>query len=143
MAQGTAKRPISLNMPALVVDDSRVNCEIVAKIIKGVGFSEAKYCLSGAEALSELRTLRYGIVITDLEMTPMSGLDLINCIRNDQMIRTIPVVLMTGNEKEVARMVLQHEVSKADIHVLKPFTPDTLATKLSTKFSLEPAVRDV
>jgi two-component system, chemotaxis family, chemotaxis protein CheY len=119
------------------VDDSRVNCEIVARILRMIGFKDVDVCLSAADSLGSLRSLRYGVLVTDLEMSPMSGVDLIRCIRADKLINTLPVVLMTGNKAEAGRMALQGEISDADIHILKPFKPETLLEKLHWKFDLE------
>jgi two-component system, chemotaxis family, chemotaxis protein CheY len=140
MVNDSLKRKLSLDMPVLVVDDSRVTCELVMKILRAIGFRENQFRLGGAEALPELRSLRYGLLLTDLEMSPMSGVDLIKCIRSDKYISALPVVLMTGNRSEAARMTLQHVVSDADIHILKPFTPDTLIKKLESKFVVEQKV---
>jgi two-component system chemotaxis response regulator CheY len=134
------KRKLALDMPVLVVDDSRVNCEIVQKILRAIGFRETQSRLGAADALPELRSLRYGLLVTDLEMSPMSGVDLIKCIRSDKLISTLPVVLMTGNRSEASRMTLQQEVSDADIHILKPFTPDVFLKKLELKFDLQQKV---
>ena len=124
-------------LQVLVVDDSRTSCEIVVRILKNIGFNGVESCQNGAEALVRLRTLKFGALVTDLEMSPMSGLDLISCVRSDPMLHQIPVILMTAKYDQLSNMVRHKIVSGADIHILKPFTPAALLEKLQTHFAID------
>ena len=132
-----SERTLDKGLPCLVVDDSHTTSELVIRILRTIGFVQVSGCATGAEALALLRTSQYGSVVTDLEMSPMSGLDLISCIRNDQALAHIPIILMTARVDQVSTMVRQHKISKADIHILKPFTPKALLDKINAKFFVE------
>src|SRR6185312_16773359 len=122
----TSDRILDKSLRILVVDDSRTSCEIVVRILKNIGFDSAESCQHGAEALVRLRTLKFGALVTDLEMSPMSGLDLISCVRSDPMLHQLPVILMTAKYDQLSSMVRHKVASGADIHILKPFTPSAL-----------------
>ena len=132
-----SQRTLDKGLPCLVVDDSHTSCEIVTRILKRIGFDQVDGCESGAEALNLLRTSQYGSVVTDLEMHPVSGLDLINCIRGDPNLEHIPIILMTARVDQASEMVRRGGIPRADIHILKPFTPDALLEKINAKFFAE------
>lgn len=132
-----SERILDKGLPVLVVDDSRTSCEIVVRILKKIGFNSSESCHDGTEALARLRTLKFGSVVTDLEMSPMSGLDLISCIRSDPMLHHLPAILMTAKYDQVSNMINNRIVSGADVHILKPFTPDALLEKINTHFAID------
>ena len=137
METARSQRTLDKGLPCLVVDDSHTSCEIVSRILKKIGFAQVEGCESGAEALSRLRASQFGSVITDLEMHPVSGLDLINCIRGDQTLEHIPIILMTARVDQASEMVRRRGIPRADVHILKPFTSDALFEKLNAKFYAE------
>jgi CheY-like chemotaxis protein len=133
----TSDRILDKSLRVLVVDDSRTSCEIVVRILKNIGFDSAESCQNGAEALVRLRTLKFGALVTDLEMSPMSGLDLISCVRSDPMLHQLPVILMTAKYDQLSNMVRHKVASGADIHILKPFTPSALLEKIQMRFAVD------
>jgi two-component system chemotaxis response regulator CheY len=136
----SAKSPVKMlnrSLPALIVDDSRVMCEIMCKILKQVGFGQVEYTTEALEALSRLKAKRYGLLLTDLQMNPISGIDLIRLIWADSEIPAIPTIVTSADRVDIARTLIDAEREMADAYVLKPFTAETLHRKLSEVFGEE------
>lgn len=127
------------SLPVLVVDDSRTMCAIISKIVNQIGFKDVDAVYTGLDALAQSKKKTYGLIIVDWEMSPMSGPDLIMRIRSDKTLPTATIVLTTANHQWVADMLKSQTTSGADIHILKPFTPEALAKKLADTFS-EPEI---
>lgn len=122
------------DLPALVVDDSRLMCELMCRVLRQVGFAQAEYATEGVDALLKLRSQRYGLVLTDLNMNPISGIELIRLIWADREISTTPIVLTSGNHHSIAKAVVDAERELADVYILKPFTAEALDRKLKAVF---------
>jgi two-component system chemotaxis response regulator CheY len=90
--------------------------------------------VEGIDALAKLKSARYGLLMTDLNMNPISGPDLIRLIRSDREIPPIPIVLTGGNHQGVARAVIESDRELADVYILKPFSADALDRKLKDVF---------
>jgi two-component system, chemotaxis family, chemotaxis protein CheY len=71
------------NMPILVVDDYRSIQRLIRTLLQQIGFSVIDFADSGAAALSKLRDRSYGLVLSDMNMEPMSGLELLGEVRRD------------------------------------------------------------
>lgn len=121
-------------LPALVVDDSRVMCEIMCRILKQVQFVSCEFTTEGIDALLRLKSKPYGLLLTDLDMNPISGPELIRLIWADKEIPPIPVILTSGNTQSITRAVADSDRSLADAYLLKPFTADALDIKLRATF---------
>jgi two-component system, chemotaxis family, chemotaxis protein CheY len=119
------------SLPVLVVDDSRTMCAVISKIGKQIGFKDVDVVYTGLAALAKLRQKTYGLVIVDWEMSPMNGPDLIMQIRSNRSLPNSAIILTTANHHWVADMLSSKMTSGADIHILKPFTAETLANKLA------------
>jgi two-component system chemotaxis response regulator CheY len=127
-------KALDRSLPVLVVDDSRTMCEIMCRILKQAGFSDCHFAMEGIDALAKLKSTRYGLLMTDLNMNPISGPDLIRLIWSDRDISPIPTVLTSGNHHGVARAVIDSERELADVYILKPFTAAALDRKLKDVF---------
>src|SRR5574338_564768 len=77
----------------LVVDDDEKNREMLAEALSQVGF-EVDIACGGAEALSKANEVTYDAVLSDIRMTPLSGLDLLNSFR--KTMPEMPIVLLTA-----------------------------------------------
>ena len=112
----------------LVVDDSAATALIVSKLLNQCGFSEVDRAPSGEDALGQLRERCYGLVIADVNMTGMNGVQLLAAVRGDAMYQDLCFVLMTAMRN---RELIDAAVSyNADGILLKPFTVPTLKEKL-------------
>ena len=84
----------------LVVDDSRTMTDIMSKLLRQIGVTDLDCVNDGASALERLRTKRYGLVLSDWEMQPMDGPQLIEEMRRVPALADIPVILVTAKHNE-------------------------------------------
>ncbi len=70
-------------MPVLVVDDSSVATKILRNLLRQLSLEDVDSANDGSSALAKIRARRYGLVITDWNMEPMSGYDFLCEVRND------------------------------------------------------------
>jgi len=112
----------------LIVDDSNA---MRAFIISGLGelsdfeFKEAR---TGFEALKELPRSNYALIISDINMPDINGLELLNFIKTSEQYRKIPVLMISTETKEED---LQRALSMgADDYLTKPFDLQTLKKKV-------------
>jgi two-component system, chemotaxis family, chemotaxis protein CheY len=110
---------------ALIVDDFRTMTEIMSRILKKIGFTDIDSVQDGHSALDRLRAKRYGLVLSDWEMKPMNGRQLIEQMRRDLSISNIPVILVTATQDQ------DHSwLASGDRHIVKPFTAEALREKI-------------
>lgn len=98
--------------------------EVVQAILGRLGFQEVDLASDGSAALRFLEQRRYGLVISDWNMTPMTGYELLRQVRSDRAMREIPFILMTTQ----ANADCFSSARKAGVNacLTKPFSPATL-----------------
>jgi two-component system chemotaxis response regulator CheY len=115
----------------LVVDDSSSIRAIIKKIIKVSGFDVAEFldACDGREALSIMAANQVDLVLTDINMPNMNGLDLIARIKENERLASVPVVVVSteGSEKKMAEAVSLGAVG----YVKKPFVPEEIKQTLN------------
>jgi two-component system chemotaxis response regulator CheY len=115
----------------LIVDDSSSMRAIVRKIIKASGFNigELLEAADGKEAIKLLTDEWVDLVLTDINMPNMSGLELISEMKKDEMLKSIPVVMVTteGSEKRIQESMKLG----ASGYIKKPFLPEDIKKTLS------------
>jgi two-component system, chemotaxis family, chemotaxis protein CheY len=114
----------SNDVPILIVDDQKTMLRIVRKLLVAVGFDNVEEARDGASALELLRSKSFKLVISDLNMAPMTGLQLLQEIRADSGLHELPFVMMTTEN------TAQHEIAAkrqgATVYIAKPFNVGTL-----------------
>ena len=120
-------RPIS-EIKILVVDDHREMITIIRRMLLQFGFKEIDDALDGTAALVRLRADIYDLVISDLIMQPMDGLELLHEIRADAALRALPFIMATASPEE-GHIVAAKESGVA-AYILKPFTPAFLRQRI-------------
>jgi two-component system chemotaxis response regulator CheY len=115
----------------LIVDDSLPMRAVIKKTLKLSGFDvgDVFEASNGKEALKVLREEWADLVISDYNMPEMNGLELIEEMKKDDVLRSIPVVMVT-TEGSRGRVELFIETGVAD-YIRKPFTPEEIRSKLS------------
>lgn len=114
---------------ALVVDDSEGMRRSVVALLKTLGI-QATLATNGAEAIAGFAVGRFDLLLTDLQMPEMNGLELLEWVRENHP--ELPAVLMTGALTEpVARAAL---ASGADAVLSKPFSPADFSAVLERLF---------
>lgn len=113
--------------PVLIVDDERSMRQLLAAALNLAGFRTVE-AANGQQALDLLRQQRFSAVLLDNRMPEMSGLDVLVLLRARADSRTLPVILVTGDD-EVADRVRGLQAG-ADDYVVKPFHPDELVARV-------------
>jgi two-component system chemotaxis response regulator CheY len=114
--------------PILLVDDYRTIRRIVATLLARSGFTDIDEAADGAEALAKMRQRRYALVISDWNMQPMGGLDLLREVRADPELGATPFVMLTA-EGRTENAVAAREAG-ASAYLMKPFDVTALRSKL-------------
>ncbi len=111
----------------LVVEDEADLAELVAFNLKQAGHVVAT-ASSGATALAEIRRQRPDLVVLDVMLPDITGLEVCRRLRRDESTARLPVLMLTAKGEEVDRVV-GFEVG-ADDYVLKPFSPRELLLRI-------------
>jgi two-component system, chemotaxis family, chemotaxis protein CheY len=121
-----SERILDTSRSVLVIDDFRSMSGIITKILRQIGFADVDEAQDGESALQALKRKSYGLVISDWEMRPMSGPQLVEVLRNEPALAAIPVILVTtaSTRDEEARLC------GADGFLTKPFMPAALKSKI-------------
>ncbi len=111
----------------LVIDDEKDIVELVSYNLKKEGFAvDAAY--DGETALKKIRSAPYDLVVLDLMLPGVQGLELCRIIRNDPAVSDTPIVMLTAKGEEVDK-VLGLEIG-ADDYMIKPFSPRELVARV-------------
>ena len=119
---------VDLDMPILIVDDYKTMLRIIRNLLKQIGFQNVDEATDGQTALERLRHADYGLVISDWNMEPMSGLDLLKELRGDDTLRPVPFIMITAESK--TENVIAAKEAGVTNYIVKPFNAATLKTKL-------------
>jgi two-component system, chemotaxis family, chemotaxis protein CheY len=121
--------PVDKTMNVLVVDDYKSMIRIVRGLLNQLGFQNVDEALDGPTALTLIRSKTYGLVLSDWNMQPMTGLELLKEVRADERTRTLPFVMVTAEAK--AENVVAARQAGVNNYVIKPFTLAVLKQKLT------------
>ena len=124
---------IDLSMPILVVDDYSTMIRIICNLLKQLGYQNIDNANDGATALAKMRAKRYGLVISDWNMEPMSGYDLLKEVRADAALATTPFIMITTESK--TENVIAAKRAGVSNYIVKPFNAQTLKTKIEAVFA--------
>lgn len=117
-------------MNVLVVDDYKSMIRIVRGLLNQLGFMNVDEAADGVTALRMIRDKSYGLVLSDWNMQPMTGLELLQQVRADTATRSVPFVMVTAEAK--AENVVAARQAGVNNYVIKPFTLAVLKQKLTT-----------
>ena len=124
-ASEVGENKINKSLPILVVDDSPTMTRIISDLIRKIGFTDIDTEHDGTSALHRLRQKRYGLVLSDWEMKPISGEELFKEIRQDKMIGNVPIILITATAGRGASWL-----AGAAAYLRKPFNENDLKTAI-------------
>jgi two-component system, chemotaxis family, chemotaxis protein CheY len=130
------KMAVDLAMPILIVDDYNTMIRIIGNLLKQLGYQNIDNATDGASALAKLREGRYGLVISDWNMEPMSGYDLLKEIRADPKLGKTPFIMITAESK--TENVIAAKRAGVSNYIVKPFNAQTLHSKIAAVFAEEP-----
>jgi two-component system chemotaxis response regulator CheY len=121
---------VDKTMNVLVVDDYKSMVRIVRGLLNQLGFMNVDEASDGVSALKMIRDKSYGLVLSDWNMQPMTGLQLLQQVRAEPATRAVPFVMVTAEAK--AENVVAARQAGVNNYVIKPFTLAVLKQKLTT-----------
>ena len=124
---------IDLSMPILVVDDYNTMIRIIRNLLKQLGFEDIDDASDGSAALLKMRGKRYGLVISDWNMEPMTGYELLKEVRGDTGLARTPFIMVTAESK--TDNVIAAKKAGVNNYIVKPFNAQTLKTKIEAVFA--------
>jgi len=116
-------------MKVLVVDDYSTMRRIIRNLLTQIGYTEIDEASDGNDALQKLRAVHYGLVISDWNMEPMTGFDLLKQVRADDKLKTMPFIMVTAESK--TENVVAAKQAGVDNYIVKPFNAATLQMKIN------------
>ncbi len=119
---------IDKSMNVLIVDDYKTMLRIVRNLLKQIDFHNVEEASDGSEALSKLRSGSFGLVISDWNMQPMTGLQLLQEVRADSRLRHLPFIMVTAESK--SENVVAAKQAGVSNYIVKPFNAETLKEKI-------------
>jgi two-component system, chemotaxis family, chemotaxis protein CheY len=122
------------SLPILVVDDYQSMRRLIRTLLIQIGFSNIDFAADGATALTKLRDRSYKLIISDLKMEPMSGLGLLDEVRHDDRLRSIPFIMVTA-AADAGEVVAAKKAGVSD-YIVKPFTTEVLRRKITDVLEL-------
>lgn len=124
--------PVKTDIAVLVVDDYKTMTRIIRNLLKQIGFSDIDDAANGEEALKLLQDKSYGLVISDWNMQPMTGYELLKAIRADDNLKHLPFIMVTAEAK--SDNVVAAKEAGVNNYIVKPFNAQTLKEKIEAVF---------
>jgi two-component system chemotaxis response regulator CheY len=121
---------VDMNMNILIVDDYKTMLRIIENLLKQLGFKNIQQATDGAMALKMLRESNFGLVISDWNMQPMTGLQLLKEVRADDKMKAMPFIMVTAESK--TENVVAAKEAGVNNYIVKPFNAETLKQKISS-----------
>jgi len=121
---------VDKNMPILIIDDYKTMLRIIRNLLKQLGFNNVDEAIDGSSALQKLRDKDCGLIISDWNMEPMSGLQLLKEVRKDVKLKELPFIMITAESK--SENVIAAKEAGVSNYIVKPFNAATLKGKLNT-----------
>lgn len=123
---------INKTMPILIVDDYKTMLRIIRGLLNQLGFNNIDEATDGTAALECVGKKQYGLIISDWNMEPMSGYELLKKIREGEKTRAVPFIMITAESK--TENVILAKQAGVNNYIVKPFNADTLKTKIEAVF---------
>src|SRR5262249_24848861 len=120
------------SMPILVVDDYSTMIRIIRNLLKQLGFENVDDASDGSAALAKMQTRKYGLVISDWNMEPMTGYDLLREGRASPELSKTPFIMIAAESK--TENVSAPKKAGVSNYIVNPFNSATLKTKMEAVF---------
>src|ERR1700730_6399083 len=126
---GVKDMAFDLSMPILVVDDYNTMIRIIRNLLKQIGFENVDDASDGSAALAKMQGRKYGLVISDWNMEPMTGYDLLREVRASTEFSQTPFFMITAESK--TENVIAAKRAGVSNYIVKPFNAATLQHKIA------------
>ena len=120
--------PVDRFIKILVVDDYKSMVEMLQDLLSELGFDNVEEAANGKEALEKLRAGGFGLVISDWKMEPVNGFELLQEVRSDPELRSLPFLMIAAEAR--SDRVLAARDAGVNGFMAKPFTRATLEQKM-------------
>lgn len=120
------------NTPILVVDDYKTMVKIVRHLLGQLGYKNVDDASNGAEAFDKMQTKQYGLVISDWNMEPVTGYELLKRMRASNAHADIPFIMVTAESKPENITAARRAGVNNDL--IKPFNQQSLKSKIDQVF---------
>jgi len=121
---------VDLNMPVMIVDDYKTMLRILRNLLRQLKFTNIEEATDGSMALDMLRQQKYGLVISDWNMEPMTGIELLRAVRADDQLKSLPFIMITAESK--TENVIAAKQAGVSNYIVKPFNSETLKGKIES-----------
>jgi len=122
---------VSKSLPILIVDDYSTMLRILRNLLAQLDFNNVVDANNGDEALQKLITAGdIGLIISDWNMQPMTGLDLLKAVRSNAKLKHIPFIMVTAESK--TENVVAAKQAGVSNYIVKPFNAETLKAKMAS-----------
>ncbi len=118
----------------LIVEDSATTRSMIRSILEEFDEIETVEAASGFEALKQLPAHKVDLVVTDINMPDINGLELINFMRRDERYEKIPIIIISTERSEEDKK--RGVALGADAYITKPFDPEDLQGLVKEMFTL-------
>ena len=120
-------------MKVLIVDDYATMRRIIRNLLTQIGFDDIEEAEDGEKALKKMRAAQFGLVLSDWNMTPVTGLELLKTVRADSALAKTPFILITAESKP--ENIVAAKQAGVNNYIIKPFNAETLKTKINAVLS--------
>jgi two-component system chemotaxis response regulator CheY len=120
---------VDMNMNVLIVDDYKTMLRIIENLLKQLGFKNVMQATDGSAAIKLMRENNFGLVISDWNMQPMTGLQLLKEVRADGALKATPFIMITAESK--TENVVAAKEAGVNNYIVKPFNAETLKQKIA------------
>lgn len=124
----------------LIVEPHRGGLGVMARRLSEAGYRVA-CCANAADAVAELRRAPVSLLLSELRMAPMSGVELVRLVRDDSSLKDTPIILITGRSH--AAGAVDGFGAGADDVVAKPFHFEVLLARIAQRLAKARAVREL
>jgi len=125
---------VDMSMPILVVDDYNTMTRIVRNLLRQLGFMDVDDASDGSAALIKMQQKKYALVISDWNMEPMTGFELLRQVRSNPSLNATPFIMVTAESK--TENVIAAKQAGVNNYIVKPFNADTLRKKIEAVFGV-------
>ncbi len=119
---------VDKNMSILIVDDYKTMLRILRNLLRQLGFANVDEAIDGSSAMQKVKQSDFGLIISDWNMEPMTGLQFLKEVRADAAHKHIPFIMVTAESK--SENVIAAKEAGVSNYIVKPFNAETLKAKM-------------
>ncbi len=123
---------LNKNMNVLIVDDYNTMLRIMRNLLRQLDFNNVEEANNGEDALALMKLKPFDLVISDWNMAPMTGLDLLRTVRGDAQLKRTPFIMVTA-ESKTENVIIAKQAGVSN-YIVKPFNAETLRMKIESVF---------